>query len=480
MRKNIQLEAIAAIAICLLGVSVSAFSQNVLPPGQPEQDACHALSLCGGKFYTPYSYQGTGLVSDLTSTPCGGQGEGNSMWLKITVATQGLIAFSIIPNDTTDDYDFAVLDITNKNCSSLSQNDVVRCNFNNNFPGSNPMGIVGLSTNSNVTDVADGAFGGSFVEAINAEPGDTYLIMINNYGQDLTNTPSSGFIIDFSASTATFTENQGPAFDSIVRQCVSSSVTLNLTTQVSCNSIAPDGSDFYITPFVAIDSAIGTNCLGSNGYTGQVTIYFTAQAPVGNYILNARSGTDGNTLLGLCGKPLALPATMPFAVPSPVQDNFLSADTVKCNYSTISLAATRKFNSYLWTSGLTTPSIQVTGPGVYTLKVTDSNACTGVASIIVKDSACPQYVYLPNAFTPNGDGKNDLFKPKFAGPVLGFRFVIYDRWGRRVFESASPSVGWDGTIDGKPQPSGTYVWGCIYRLYHQPEAMQKGTVMLIR
>ena len=83
------------------------FSQKVLlPPNQPEQDACHALSLCGGKFFTPYSYQGIGRVSDLTNSPCGG-GEDNSMWIKITIKTAGQVAFQIIPKDTADDYDFA-------------------------------------------------------------------------------------------------------------------------------------------------------------------------------------------------------------------------------------------------------------------------------------------------------------------------------------------------------------------------------------
>jgi gliding motility-associated-like protein len=477
MRKKSHLWGVLAIIACLL--SIDAFSQTVLLPGQPEQDACHALSLCGGKFYTPYSYQGIGLVNDLPTTPCGG-GEGNSMWLKIVVATPGWIAFSIIPNDTVDDYDFAVVDITNKSCDNLSQSDVVRCNFNVNFPGSNPEGIVGMDTSSTLTSVQAGFYGDPFVEAINATAGQTFLIMINNYGQDNTNTPSSGFTIDFSASTATFVPPPGPTLKSIAHRCNVSSVTVDLSTQVSCSSIAPDGSDFFITPFVAIDSATGTNCLSANGYTGQVTIWFAGPAPIGNYVLNARVGTDGNTLLDLCGGSLALPASLSFDVPAPVQDNFLLTDTIKCDYSTISVAPDRAFTSYSWSSGQATPSIQVMNPGIYTLTVTDSNACIGVESINVGDSICPQYVYLPNAFTPNGDGRNDVFRPIFAGPTSDFKFAIFDRWGRRVFESANPAAGWDGTTGGKPQPAGMYVWECLYRLYQKPAAIQKGTVMLIR
>src|ERR1700749_461279 len=141
MRVPIFLLFLPVITACLLSPTRS-FSQNVLPPLQPEQDACGALLLCGGSFTTPYSYQGTGKVVDLSTTPCG-SGEDNSIWLKVTVAIGGTIAFRIIPIDPSDDYDFAVAEITHSSCVTLSPSDVVRCNFNNNNPGSNPKGITG-------------------------------------------------------------------------------------------------------------------------------------------------------------------------------------------------------------------------------------------------------------------------------------------------------------------------------------------------
>ncbi len=138
------------------------------------------------------------------------------------------------------------------------------------------------------------------------------------------------------------------------------------------------------------------------------------------------------------------------------------------------------FVNYLWSTGQTTPSISITSPGEYFLQVTDTNACVGLDSISIKDSTCPEYLYLPTAFTPNGDGKNDLFRPLFAGATSSFKFAIYDRWGRSVFESANPSEGWDGITGGKPQPTGVYVWICVYTLYQRPQRVQKGTVVLIR
>jgi gliding motility-associated-like protein len=477
---------IPLIVICL-SLSFRGNAQTLLPPDQPEQDACHALSLCGGSFFTPFSYQGTGMVLDLSETPCdpqAGGGEDNSMWIKVTVAGAGVLAFKIIPVDTSDDYDFVVLDITHTLCSSLSPSDVVRCNFNNNEPGSNPFGIVGLDTSSILTSVAAGFFGDPFCQAIQATPGQTYLIMINNFGHDNAPGPSSGFTIDFSGSTATFQSNLPPSFQNIVKQCSDSSVVVQLNAPILCSSIAPDGSDFYTSPAEPIAGASGVNCVNATGYTSQVVISFAGHIPAGNYVVYGRAGSSGTTLKSLCGDSMDTTAisgsSLPFVVPSPVQDNFLLPDTVKCDYSTISIRAEREFSQYLWSSGQTTPDIAVINPGIYTLLVTDTNGCVGMDSTNIIDSTCPQYVYFPSAFTPNGDGKNDLFRAKFAGPTSDYKLVVFDRWGRQVFESSDPSAGWDGMAGGRQQPVGTYVWFCVYRLYQQQQRVQKGTVMLIR
>ncbi len=472
---------VLVIIACLSSPYLS-FSQKLLPPDQPEQDACNALPLCGGQFFTPYSYQGQGLVNDLSQTPCG-SGEDNSMWLKVTVANAGQILFRIIPLDTSDDYDFAVLDVTNVNCSQLSPSDVVRCNFNNNWPGSNPMGIVGLSDTGTKTTVGGGDTGWSCLAPRNAVAGQTYLIMINNFGPDATPGPSHGFTIDFTGSTATFQTNAPPALQSNVKHCSDSTVTVQLNAPIQCSSIAADGSEFYITPAIPIAGASGVNCVNDSGYTSQLIIRFSGYAAPGKYVLHGQPGTNGTTLLNLCGDAMnftSTSSTLPFTVPAGIKDDYLPPDSTKCDYNTISVGAAGTFDSYLWSSGQTTSTIAILNPGLYTLQVTDSNGCVGTDSISIKDSACPQYVYLPNAFTPNGDGKNDVFRPIFSGAVSIFRFAVYDRWGRAVFVSSNPGDGWDGTTGGRPQPAGTYVWECVYKLYQEPEHLQRGTVMLIR
>jgi len=288
---------------------------QLLPANQPEQDACNALLLCGTPFSTPFSYQEEGTSLDLPVTPCGAP-ESNSVWLKLVVNTSGTFVFKITPIEITDDYDFAVLNATGKDCSSLGSTDVVRCNFNNNNPVFNA-GIVGLTNTATATSVSSGTTGSSYCKYINAIAGETYLIMVNNFGD--MGAPSSGFTIDFSGSTATFYTSASPTFSAIEPPTCNyaNEITLQLSSEVKCSSIALNGSDFTLTPSGTIASASGVNCTDASGtgYTDEVTISFASPLPPGTYTLHAQSGTDGNTLLDLCNNPLAIPDEITFTVP---------------------------------------------------------------------------------------------------------------------------------------------------------------------
>jgi gliding motility-associated-like protein len=114
----------------------------------------------------------------------------------------------------------------------------------------------------------------------------------------------------------------------------------------------------------------------------------------------------------------------------------------------------------------------------YYLTVTTNNGCQASGKQTV-------FVYypleMPNAFTPNGDGRNDVFRipPSFSLEIKAF--AVYDRWGMRVFETANSGIGWDGTFAGRPQPTGTYVWMIEYRDAITGKVnTANGTVMLIR
>lgn len=340
MRLNLHLP-LLSIIFCFI-IFPKVYSQQLLPPNQPEQDACNALLICGNSFTSPYGYQGIGQVNDLNNTPCG-SGEGNSLWLRLEVNTPGTIVFTIEPTIITDDYDMAVIDITNKSCSNFNTNDVIRCNFNNNNPTFNN-GITGLNMTSTLHFVTGGTTGSSYLEYIDASAGDVYLIMINNFGTGFTG-PQSGFTIDFTGSTATFNQNPAPQFDEIVPSCDNADfITLKLTEYVLCSSIASDGSDFSIHPSGTIQSVSSSNCGTIDGYTDEIVITFANTLAPGNYTLKAETGTDGNTLLGICSEELEKPDSLNFTVGgAPILIS--SIDSPACQFLNLHLSSPIKCNS---------------------------------------------------------------------------------------------------------------------------------------
>lgn len=121
----------------------------------------------------------------------------------------------------------------------------------------------------------------------------------------------------------------------------------------------------------------------------------------------------------------------------------------------------------------------------YTLAVTDGNGCTAEESVTVRvNEECR--VEVPNAFTPNGDGSNDLFRPIMDPCVRTVRlWRILNRWGQTVFEQVNfpatdPALGWDGNWEGKSHPSDVLIWVAEFQYYDGRRESQKGAVTLIR
>ena len=90
--------------------------------------------------------------------------------------------------------------------------------------------------------------------------------------------------------------------------------------------------------------------------------------------------------------------------------------------------------------------------------------------------------YLPNAFTPNGDGLNDVFGIIGIPPenITEFNLQVFSRWGEVVFSTTDPEESWDGTVGGKPAPEGVYVWAIWYMDSGRHTVTNKGTLTLIR
>lgn len=101
-------------------------------------------------------------------------------------------------------------------------------------------------------------------------------------------------------------------------------------------------------------------------------------------------------------------------------------------------------------------------------------------TLLIKVIDCPVYFFIPNSFTPNNDGKNDIFKPVVIGNTVQYQFSVFNRYGQKIFHSRDPKGGWDGTIKGIQQDSGMYTWTCTYQFKNEKSHLKKGTVLLIR
>lgn len=130
------------------------------------------------------------------------------------------------------------------------------------------------------------------------------------------------------------------------------------------------------------------------------------------------------------------------------------------------------------------PSVTITPDSAYTeyqLFVTDANGCGGLVTfrILTFPPCDAQRLRIPNAFTPNGDAINDVFRVvPFEGLEIIGSLTIYDRWGEKVYENQG-NVFWDGSINGKPGPSDVYVYRIDIICDGKPEAVW-GDVALLR
>lgn len=116
--------------------------------------------------------------------------------------------------------------------------------------------------------------------------------------------------------------------------------------------------------------------------------------------------------------------------------------------------------------------------GKYPITIRNKNYCSWDTFAVIK-SGCDN-LFMPNAFTPNGDGKNEFIRPVFGVSVADVRFTIYNRFGQKIFESIGPTNGWDGSIGGNKQPSGSFAYTISYKNAAGFKKSMKGTVMLIR
>jgi gliding motility-associated-like protein len=115
----------------------------------------------------------------------------------------------------------------------------------------------------------------------------------------------------------------------------------------------------------------------------------------------------------------------------------------------------------------------------YFLYTISAEGCRKRSTIFIKRYAGPE-LYVPNAFSPNNDGVNEVLRVKPIGIKSFGYFAVFNRWGQQVFRSSNYYEGWDGTIGGKQAEPGTYVFVAQAVDYKGRPMVRKGTVILLR
>ena len=155
------------------------------------------------------------------------------------------------------------------------------------------------------------------------------------------------------------------------------------------------------------------------------------------------------------------------------------ADTCLGNKDSLTLTATSGFDAYNWMGTITSsPVYQVYKEGQY--HVTVSNYCGTKTDTIKVYKNCDYPVYMPSAFTPNGDGLNDIFRVPPQNKNRLVRLTIYDRLGQVIFTTSDKGTGWNGYFNSHPADNGAYIYLLKMTGITGKEITQKGTVVLIR
>lgn len=245
-----------------------------------------------------------------------------------------------------------------------------------------------------------------------------------------------------------------------------------------------------------------TSCFGSNYNDGSITIVPVSfvNAPYTYSVDNGATQfsevffnlSAGEHTVSISSNNGCITDTTLF-VPEPIEGfvEALPTDTTVMAGETIQLASTfinypaTSVSAYVWSpgTGLTcmdcaNPTFNGYATTTYTLTAVYHNGCIATTTVDIRVDGNPP-IYVPNAFSPNGDGNNDVFM-LYSQQIATMKLKVFNRWGEKVFESANQFFGWDGFYQGVLQPMGVYTYIVEVTYLDGETATQNGSVTLIR
>lgn len=248
----------------------------------------------------------------------------------------------------------------------------------------------------------------------------------------------------------------------------STSVCTNNSTQLT----AAGGYSYNWSPAAGLSNTAIANPVASPAVTTTYSVSITF----------VNSQNDTCTQLLTTAVTVYTPLNFPLSATS-------DKDTVSSGQSTILHAITDTTLSVTWSPSTGLSNINsfnpIASPSVtttYTVTISNSSGCpkTAFVTVYVISMKCnPDEVFVPNTFTPNGDGMNDILFVR-SNSIAEIYFAVYNRWGEMVFETSDLKKGWDGIYKGEPANPDVFAWYVTAKCYNGDEMKKKGNVTLIR
>lgn len=421
------------------------FSTSIIFAQETYQDCMGSLPICSPlvQIETPSQDYGFVVESDQSCLSF----EGNSHWFRLRAGADGQLCFSLLPFVETDNFDWALYDLTGRNCVEIRERQdwLVACNS----------ALAG--TCEGRTGFSDLVTCESFAACLPVRPNQEFVLRV-----EAEQGTQSGFTLDFSESTTTFIPPVDTPYIDAPQPCYGQSVPITV------NPIAGGEVYWYDAPDAA-----------DPFFKGGIYLPFPLVKAETWYIETAKVR---NCPAG------RIPLTL---FPHPAQTARIEISDSIVEYPnpviSFSVGGTVQGERFFWdlgdgtTSRSANPAYAYPYPGRYLIKLQmeDINGCAYQLESAVEVRPLKE-VYIPTAFSPNGDGLNDFWTVSTYLPRL-FSVEVYNRFGNLVFQSEQPDFQWDGRdAQGNLLPIGSYAYRLSFIDFVDNQQFRSGMLTLLR